>query len=121
MIRPLLFLAFALLISACASASAPEPAPLPSGGAYVVLPGNYIIDLEAGSEVVLNPEAGEFVLFKSPREAAESIRREVSATRLEEGDWRVYKLKDDFAVLGHPCGRDRYCLARESIVEDWIN
>lgn len=121
MIRALLFWACAWLASACAPAAAPEPAPIGRGPAYVALPGNYIIDLEAGSEVELNPVAGEFVLFRSPQTAAESIRREVSARRLADGDWRVYKLKDDFAELARPCGRNRYCLAREAIVEDWVN
>lgn len=61
----------ALLLTACGGKNAPEeppaPQPTPCPFVYVYAPGNYIIDIAGGAEVVLDPMAQDFSLFCAPR------------------------------------------------------
>lgn len=130
--RVLIPITLALHLCACAhgnlsetqGGSATPPAvistPRPLDAAYVILPGNYIIDVAAGSEVTLNPDIGEFVIFSSPDTAQKALRAELATGRLAPGDWRVYSLAGDFASLARPCGSGRHCLAVPAIVADWV-
>lgn len=107
----------ACLLGACAQKQAAKPVlPEDCPVAYVVLPGNFIIDLAAGSEVVLNPAFQEFVLFCRRGDAEKALERERPAL---PGDWRVYSLEDNFADIA-AIGRDGlYILDRPAKVRDW--
>lgn len=68
-LRPLLLslLCAGLLAGCAASQSAPTSSPAPCEVAYTFAPGNYIIDLASGSEVVLDPLMHDFPLFCTPQ------------------------------------------------------
>lgn len=113
-------LALACILAACAPKSGTGiQAPPDCPGAHVILPGNFIIDLAAGSELVLNPAVQEFALFCKPEEAERALRE--SAQNLPQGgDWRVYRLEGKFSDLARPCGEGGFCLGRPARVEDWL-
>lgn len=102
----------ALLLAACGGKKSAEPAaPLapaaPCPFVYVYAPGNYIIDIAGGSEVVLDPAVQEFELFCAPGEARAAVEAAVAAGSLPAGDWRVYRLDgglDDLALKSGPTG-----------------
>ena len=94
MTRPLLLslLCAGLLAGCAASQSAPTSSPAPCEVAYTFAPGNYIIDLASGSEVVLDPLMHDFPLFCSPAEAQNALELALANRQLPDGDWRIYRL-----------------------------
>ena len=114
-----------LLVAACGGKYAVhDEAPMPDAAScpfvYAFAPGNYIIDVASGAEVILDPAAQEFPLFCRPPEARAFITEEVTAGRLAEGDWRVYRLDGQFEELAQKSDDGRYTLKRMASVVDWV-
>lgn len=108
-----LFIFLAFCASGCAQ-NAPTQTDCPK--VYIILPDNFIIDLVAGADVIVNPAIQEFALFCSSAQAREVLQK----SGLD--NWRVYSLKGDFTELAEPVpGHDQiYRLAVPAQVEDWI-
>lgn len=122
--RALLGLLLALPLMACAGSKAPEtPRPAaadePCPFVYVYAPGNYIIDIAGGAEVVLDPAAQEFELFCAPGEARAAVDAAVAKGDLPAGDWRIYRLDGTLDDLAQQSGPKRYLLRRMAQVVDW--
>ena len=93
------------------------------GTLYVVAPGNFIIDLAGGADVILDPAVHAFPLFCTPETAARARAEAVDAGRLPPGDWRVYRLDGTFADLVQPAepgAGSPYALARRARLADWV-
>lgn len=115
----------ALLLAACGEKKAAQsdafvPMAQPCPFVYVYAPGNYIIDIAGGSEVVLDPAAQEFELFCSPGEARAALDAAVAAGSLPAGDWRVYRLDGGLEDLAQKSAVNRYTLKRMAQVVDWV-
>ena len=114
-------------LSACAVERQSERSPLPPSvptvscqTAWVYAPGNYIIDIAAGADVLLNPEVQDFPLFCTPEEALVALGREIDAGRLPRGDWRAYKLEGTFSDIAERDGTGQVILARMTRLQDWL-
>ncbi|MDR2743851.1 MAG: SON protein [Desulfovibrio sp.] len=120
-LSPLFLLA--LLLTSCADKTL---APKPSLSAadcpvlYVFAPGNYIMDIAGGAEVVLDPGVQEFPLFCSPQAARAYVNREVKAGDLAAGDWRIYRLEGSFEDLAQEADNGRHTLKRLASAVDWV-
>ena len=114
----------ALLLTACGGKNAPEeppaPQPTPCPFVYVYAPGNYIIDIAGGAEVVLDPMAQDFSLFCAPADARAALNAEIAAGRLPEGDWRIYRVEGQFDDLAQKSGPNQYMLKRMAPIVDWV-
>ena len=93
-----------------------EPCPF----VYVFAPGNYIIDIASGSQVVLDPGVQEFELFCSPGAARSAITQGMEKGALPEGDWRIYRLDGTLDDLAQQSPHRRYTLKRMAEVVDWV-
>lgn len=109
--------ALILLFALCACAARQEPQPVACGQMYVILPDNFVIDLAAGSTVVLDPAMQEFAVFCGREKALEALGRLAPGL---PGNWRVYTLKGEFAEIAKPVGREEFALARPAEVADWV-
>ena len=123
--RLLLVTLLALPLLACVKAGpTPEPEqefPVePCPFVYVVAPGNYIVDIASGSEVVLDPGVSEFELFCSPGAARAAVNYAVARGSLPEGDWRIYRLDGNLDDLAYRSPQNRYTLKRMAEVVDWV-
>lgn len=122
-----LVLAVSLALAACVGTTPPAQAPVPAEDCatlYVVAPGNFIIDLAGGADVVLDPAVREFPLFCGPHTAANALAAAQDSGRLPEGAWRVYRLEGTFADLVQPAepgGPSPYALARQARLTDWVS
>lgn len=126
-----LALAASLALAACAGSGpvAPRPVqpPVPPEDCatlHVVAPGNFIIDLASGAEVVLDPSVREFPLFCGPDTAAQALKAALASGRLPAGDWRIYRLEGGFTDLvqtAEPGGPSPYALARQARLADWVD
>ena len=114
----------ALLLTACGGKNAPEeppaPQPTPCPFVYVYAPGNYIIDIAGGAEVVLDPMAQDFSLFCAPADARAALNAEIAAGRLPEGDWRIYRVEGQFDDLAQKSGPNQHMLKRMAPIVDWV-
>lgn len=117
-----LFLLGLLLTSCAGKAPAPEPSPGPADCPvlYVFAPGNYIMDIAGGAEVVLDPGVQEFPVFCSPQAARAHVDREVKAGSLPAGDWRIYRLEGNFEDLVRKADDGRHTLRRLASAVDWV-
>lgn len=110
-----------LLLLALLAAGCARPAPIPKAPPedcrtlYVILPGNFIVDLAAGAHVALNPSVDEFVLFCSPASAAKALH----AAALP-GDWRVYRMKGNFEEIAEMAENGQPRLAVSAEADDWL-
>lgn len=123
--RLLLVTLLALPLLACAKAGpAPEPEQEfqaePCPFVYVFAPGNYIVDIASGSQVVLDPGVQEFELFCSPGAARTAINEGMEKGALPEGDWRIYRLDGTLEDLAQKNPHQRYTLKRMAQVVDWV-
>ena len=124
-VRLLLVALLALPLLACKKpATVAENEPLPPAEpcpfVYVVAPGNYIVDIASGSEVVLDPAVSEFELFCSPGTARAAVNYAVASGALPEGDWRIYRLDGNLDDLAYRSPQNRYTLKRMAEVVDWV-
>ena len=123
--RLLLVTLLALPLLACVKAGpAPEPEqefPVePCPFVYVFAPGNYIIDIASGSQVVLDPGVQEFDLFCSPGEARAAVNEAVRLGVLTEGDWRIYRLEGSMEEIGQRQRNNQHTLTRMTQIVDWV-
>ena len=123
--RLLLVTLLALPLLACVKAGpTPEPEqefPVePCPFVYVFAPGNYIVDIASGAQVVLDPGVQEFELFCSPGAARSAINQGMEKGALPEGDWRIYRLDGTLEDLAQKSPHRRYTLKRMAQVVDWV-
>lgn len=127
MIRPLSRLALlcvcTLLLAACTARQQPSNTLFPDNceKAYTYAPGNYIIEIAGGSEVVLDPLMHDFRLFCTADQAHDYVLEEISSHRLPRGDWRVYVVGGNFRDLAQPAGGNTYVLKRMAPLVDWVS
>ena len=100
-----------------AASTAPvEPCPL----VYTYAPGNYIVDIASGSEVLLDPGVQEFDLFCSPSDARAAVNEALRLGILTEGDWRIYRVEGSMEEIGQRLGKNQHTLARMTQIVDWV-
>lgn len=88
---------------------------------YVILPGNFVIDVAAGSKVMLNPSVQEFILYCSVKDAREALAHaKKDGQVLSENDWRIYRLEESFEQIGKFCHGKDICLSDIATVVDWL-
>lgn len=108
---------FALLplvvLCACAAKQMPQE---PPARLFVILPDNYVIDLAAGSEIIIDPSAQEFALFPSAAAAAKAL---ATAENLP-GSWGVFEIAGDPAEIARPRGSGEYVLIKAAQVREWV-
>lgn len=102
-------------LCACAAREAQQPAGPDCDTFYVILPGNFIVDLAAGSKVILDPSAQEFALFCTAKAAGEALENVQPA-----GDWRIYRLDGESGAGLAARSGNGYVLARPAEVVDWL-
>ena len=100
-----------------AASTAPvEPCPF----VYTYAPGNYIVDIASGSEVLLDPGVQEFDLFCSPSDARAAVNEALRLGILTEGDWRIYRVEGSMEEIGQRLGKNQHTLARMTQIVDWV-
>lgn len=82
---------------------------------YVILPGNYVIDLAAGAKVLIDPASQEFALFCTAVKAQQALNRSKIP-----GDWRVYKMAGAFSEIAQPQANGDIKLIKPDEVIDWV-
>ena len=111
--RLLLVTLLALPLLACVKAGpAPEPEQEfqaePCPFVYVFAPGNYIVDIASGSQVVLDPGVQEFELFCSPGAARTAINEGMERVRCPKvtgastgwtAHWKIWPRKIRISVI----------------------
>lgn len=115
-------LVFAVLLSGCAARqnAALKEMPKPEcASLYVLLPGNYIIDLAAGAEVFLNPHRQEFKVFCKIADARKALAQ-MQKTMNFAKDWKIYILEESGANNAGACYKDELCLKTETRVTGWL-
>lgn len=105
-------LALICLLCACCACSRTPPG---CDTLYVILPDNYIVDVAAGSQVVLDPSSQDFAVFCSPKNAQAALE-----AADPYGDWRVYSLEGEYEDLAQDVGGGQYLLRRPAKVNDWV-
>lgn len=117
-------MALAVLLVACGGKNAPEgqpaPPPAPCPFVYVYAPGNYIVDIAGGADVVLDPSAQDFPLFCAPGEARKALDDAVAAGSLPAGDWRIYRVEGRLDDLAQKSATGQYTLKRMAPIVDWV-
>lgn len=117
------------LLCACAhKAAVPEQQPEkvypgpsePCNSVYTYAPGNFIVDVSAGSEVALDPVVQEFPIFCSPAAARQGLNKAVSDGKIPGGDWKIYRLQGTYNEIGKAVGPGRYILGRPTLMADWV-
>ena len=127
MIRPLSRLALlcvcCLLLGACSARQQQADTLFPEDceKAYTYAPGNYIIEIAGGSEVVLDPLMHDFLLFCSAKQAHDHVLEEISRHRLPRGDWRIYVVGASFRDLAQPAGGNAYVCMRMAPLADGLS
>lgn len=115
---------FCISILACApkhNASSPKFPPDNCQSIYVLLPGNFVIDLAAESEIILDPAWHEFIVYCTPQDAIQALKHAYKDKQIpEESDWRVYVLNEQIEEIGTPCHEDDLCLQKPATVKDWL-
>lgn len=99
-----------------APATPVEPCPY----VYTYAPGNYIIDIASGSEVLLDPGVQEFDLFCSPGDARAAVNEAVRLGVLTEGDWRIYRVEGSMEEIGQRQRNNQHTLTRMTQIVDWV-
>ena len=93
-----------------------EPCPF----VYIYAPGNYIVDIASGAEVLLDPGVQEFDLFCTPAEARAAVNEALRLGILNEGDWRIYRVEGSMEEIGQRLGKNKHTLARMTQIVDWV-
>lgn len=122
------FLILSLFLASCAQTSKQEDYltqkdMLPScENPFVVLPGNYIIDLAAGSEVILNPDIHNFALFCDASEARQILDNDLREGRIpKNSDWKIYRLQGNMNEISRQCGKNQLCLDKSAKILEWLD
>lgn len=118
------FILLALSLLFFVACARQQPAQFPPEGcaqAYTILPGNFVIDLAAGSEVMLNASAQEFVLYCNEKDARQALQLAKKQGQIsDESDWRIYLLAEPMEQIGKLCHEEDLCLAGHATVTDWL-
>lgn len=112
-----------VFLNACATQSKDTellPTPEECPFIYVAAPGNYIIDIASGAEVILDPAVQDFELFCDADVARKAVNRGIHSGDLPEGDWRIYRLDGQMEDLGQCIGDGRFMLSRMGQIVDWV-
>ena len=113
-----------LALVACTKAQSTQnaaPAPVdPCPLVYTYAPGNYIVDIASGAEVLLDPGVQEFDLFCTPAEARAAVNEALRQGILNEGDWRIYRVEGSMEEIGQRLGKSQHTLARMTQIMDWV-
>ncbi len=122
--RTLILSCFALGLSACAGMHAkdvPEPkAPVQHcDKLYTYAPGFLMIDVAAGSDVILMPKTRQFPVFCSAKEAREHLRSKISSHQMPDGDWGIYALNGG-TELAMETPEGQLLLAKDAKLSEWI-
>ena len=99
-----------------APAAQVEPCPF----VYTYAPGNYIVDIASGSEVILDPGVQDFDLFCSPGDARAAVNEAVRLGVLTEGDWRIYRVEGSMEEIGQRLRNNQHTLTRMTQIVDWV-
>jgi hypothetical protein len=114
-----------LMLCACAAKVTETPqedlSSLDCPTVYVYAPGNYIIDVAGGAEVILDPLVRDFPLFCSSAEAALDLSRQLTDDALPDGDWRIYTIEGEIADIGQRSEDGRLLLNRMTAITDWVD
>lgn len=110
------WLVFLLMALTCACAAKQAPQEMPAR-LYVILPDNYVIDLAAGSNVVIDPAAQEFALFATPAQAASAL---AAAAPGLSGSWGIFEIGGDPADVARPQSSGEYELIKPVQVREWV-
>jgi hypothetical protein len=119
-----ILLAIMLLCACTPKTPPPPPAELSDDECptlYVYAPGNFIIDIASGSEVVLDPMVREFPLFCSAETAALDLSRQLSSEALPGGDWRIYIVDGDASEIAQRNEDGRILLKSMAAIVDWVD
>lgn len=119
-----IILAGCLLLCACAAARTVPERTLPENcpKLHVLLPGNYVIDLAAGADLVLDPARQEFVLYCSEKDASQALKHALADGQIANmDDWAVYILEEDAGEVAFPCHKEDICLKKPATVIDWAD
>lgn len=103
-----------------AAATPPARPQVPCDEVFVYAPGNFVVDLAAGSVVSLDPSVATFPVFCSAADARAAVDRKVSKGELPAGNWRIYRLKGTFSEIGTATGPEEFRLARRADMADWV-
>lgn len=79
-----------------------QPAPVVAKNCpnlHVLAPANYIIELAADANVILDPAWHEFALYCSPDKAGSALDKMVKSGAVRKGDWSVYILEGSYEDL----------------------
>ena len=117
-------LAGCLLLCACVAAR-PVPertVPQDCPKLHVLLPGNYVIEMAAGAELVIDPAKQEFVLYCSEKDARQALQNALKDGQISNlDDWAIYILEENAAEVAFPCHKEDICLKRPATVIDWAD
>ena len=113
--KSLIILLVCLALQACAATQEITRSQV-DDGIYVILPGNFIIDLASGSRVELNPAFHTFIVFRTAAEA----RKELEDNFKDGFGWKIYELEGKYNEITSLCG-DRHCLAESAKIIRWVD
>ncbi len=122
--RTLLLCCFVSGLSACAGLHAknePEPkAPTKHcDRLYTYAPGFLMIDVAAGSDVILMPKTRQFPVFCSAKEAGDHLRSKISSHEMPDGDWGIYTLNGG-TELAMETPEGGLLLAKDAKLSEWV-
>ncbi len=122
--RSLLLCCLCLSLSACAGTHARDEAgpKVPSrqcAKLYTYAPGFLMIDVAAGSDVILMPKTRQFAVFCSAKEAKDHLLSQISSHELPDGDWGIYALSGG-TELAMETADGRLLLAKEARLAEWV-
>lgn len=89
--------------------------------AYVYAPGNFIIDIAGGAEVILNPFVHDFPVYCTPEQARNAVNAKIAGGEIPSGDWRIYRLDGRFDDLAQDTGQNSFQLRRMANIVEWIS
>ncbi len=122
--KTLFLFCLALGLSACAGMHAKD-VPEPKSPAkhcdrlYTYAPGFLMIDVAAGSDVILMPKTRQFPVFCSAKEAGDHLRSQISSHEMPEGDWGIYALNGGTELaMETPDGQ--LLLAKDAKLSEWV-
>ena len=122
--RTLLLCCFVFVLSACAGMNAKD-VPGPRAPAqhcdklYTYAPGFLMIDVAAGSDVILMPKTRQFPVFCSAKEARDHLRSKISSHDMPDGDWGIYALNGGTELaMETPDGQ--LLLAKDAKLSEWV-
>lgn len=122
--KTLVISCFALLWACVPKESASITTPFPPAGCatlYTYAPGNYIVDIASGEDVILDPAVQDFELFCTQKEAHLALETELLEKRLEKGDWIIYRVEGTPEEIATRADNGKLMLDRMTALIDWEN